>query len=58
MHPSMTNVKEMRVVSFSASNLSTVGLNLLDRTLVHHTYLPNNVVTHLQLSILRQRGGK
>ena len=29
-------------------------LTLLDRTLVHRRYLPNNVGTHLQLSILRQ----
>ena len=28
----------------------------LDRTLVHHRYLPNNVGTHLQLSILGQIG--
>ena len=44
------------LVSFSASN--AVVLTLLDRTLVHRRYLPNNVGTHLQLSILRQIGVK
>ena len=47
----------LNLVSFSASNLSAVVLTLLDRTLVHRKYLPN-VGTHLQLSILRQIGGK
>ena len=50
----------LTLVSFSASNWSAVvGLpTLLDRTLVHRRYLPNNVGTHLQLSILRQIRGK
>ena len=46
----------LNLVSFSASNYSAVVLTLLDRTLVHRRYLPNNVGTHLQLSILRQIG--
>ena len=46
----------LNLVSFSASNYSEVVLTLLDRTLVHGRYLPNNVGTHLQLSILRQIG--
>ena len=33
-----------------------VVLTLLDWTLVHRRYLPNNVGTHLQLSTLRQIG--
>ena len=40
----------------SASNWSAVILTLLDRTLAHRRYLPNNVGTHLQLSILGQIG--
>ena len=42
----------LNLVSFSAN--SAVVLTLLDRTLVHRRYLPNNVgrPTHLQLSIL------
>ena len=48
----------LNLVSFSASNYSAVVLTLLDRTLVHRRYLPNNVGTHLQLSILRQIWGK
>ena len=43
-------------VSFSA--WSAVVLTLPERTLVYRRYLPNNVGTHLQLSILRQIGGK
>ena len=43
-------------VSFSASNLSAVVLTLLDRTLVHRRYLPNNVGAHLQLSTPREIG--
>ena len=35
---------------------SAVILTLMDGTLVHGWYLPNNVGTHLQLSILRQIG--
>ena len=35
---------------------SVVILTLMDGTLVHGWYLPNNVGTHLQLSILRQIG--
>ena len=46
----------INLVSFSASNLSAIVLTLLDRTLVHRRYLPNNVGTHLQLSIMRQIG--
>ena len=46
----------LNLVSFSASNWSAVVLTLLDRTLVHRRYLPNNVGTHLQLSILTQIG--
>ena len=46
----------LNLVSFSASNYSAVVLTLLDRMLVHRRYLPNNVGTHLQLSILRQIG--
>ena len=46
------------LVSFSANNYSAVVLTLLDRTLAHLRYLPNNVGTHLQLRILRQIGGK
>ena len=46
----------LNLVSFNASNYSAVVLTLLDRTLVHRRYLPNNVGTHLQLSILRQIG--
>ena len=46
----------LNLVSSSASNWSAVVglLTLLDRTLVHRRYIPNNVGTHLQLSILRQ----
>ena len=44
----------LTLVSFNASNYSAVVLTLLDGTLVHRRYLPNNVGTHLQLSILRQ----
>ena len=33
-----------------------VVLTLLDRTLVHRNYHPNNVGTHLQMSTLRQTG--
>ena len=47
----------LNLVSFSASNWSAVVLTLLDGTLVHRKYLPNNVGTHLQLSILRQIRG-
>ena len=43
-------------VLFRASNYSAIVLTLLDRTLVHRRYLPNNVGTHLQLSVLRQIG--
>ena len=46
----------LNLVSFSSSSYSAVVLNILDRTLVHRRYLPNNVGTHLQLSILRQIG--
>ena len=46
----------LNLVSFSASNYRAVVLNLVDRTLVHCRYLPNNVGTHLQLSVLRQIG--
>ena len=46
----------LNLVSFSASNYSAVVLNLLDRRLVYRRYLPNNVGTHFQLSILRQIG--
>ena len=46
----------LNLVSFSASNQSAVVPTLLDRTLVHRRYLPSNVGTHLQLSILRQIG--
>ena len=46
----------MNLVSFSASNWSAVVPTLLDRTLVHRRYLPNNVGTYLQLSTLRQIG--
>ena len=46
----------LNLVSFCASNYSTVVLTLLDRTLVHYRFLPNNVGTHLQLSVLRQIG--
>ena len=42
----------LNLVSCSASNWSAVVLTLLDRTLVHRGYLPDNVGTHLQLSIL------
>ena len=35
---------------------SAAVLTLLDRTLVHRSYLPNKVGTHLQLSILMQIG--
>ena len=48
----------LNLASLSASNYSAVVLTLLDRTLVHRRYLPNNVGTHLQLSILRQIMGK
>ena len=37
---------------------TAVVLTLLDRTLVHRRYLPNNVGTHLQLTILGQFGGE
>ena len=47
----------LTLVAFSASNYSAVVLTLLDRTIVHRRYLPNNVGTHLQLSILSQIGG-
>ena len=40
----------LNLVSFSASK-SAVVPTLLDRTLVHRRYLPNNVRTHLPLSI-------
>ena len=43
----------LNLVSFSAS---AVVLTLLDGTLVHRRYLPNNVGTHLLPSILRQIG--
>ena len=46
----------LNLVSFSASNHSSVVLTLLDGTLVHRRYLPSNGVTHLQLSRLRQIG--
>ena len=46
----------LNLVSFSASNYSAVVLTLLERMLVHRRYLPNNVGTDLQLSILRQIG--
>ena len=46
----------LTLVSFSANNYSAVALTLLDRSLLAR-YLPNNVGTHLQLSILRQIGG-
>ena len=46
----------LKLVSFSASSQSALVLTLLDGTLVHRRYLPNNVGTHLQLSILRQIG--
>ena len=45
----------LNLVSFSPSK-SAVVPTLLDRTLVHRRYLPNNVRTHLPLSILRQIG--
>ena len=48
----------LTLVSFSASNYTAVVPTLLDGTLVHRRYLPNNVGTHLQLSILRQMRGK
>ena len=47
----------LNLVSFSASNCAVI-LTLLDVMLVHRRYLPNSVGTHLQLSILRQIGGK
>ena len=43
--------RALNLVSFSASNYSAVVLTLLNRTIVHRRYLPNNVGTHLQLSI-------
>ena len=46
----------LNLVSFSASHYSAAVLTLLDRMLVHRRYLPNNVGTHLQLSVLRQIG--
>ena len=49
----------LNLVSFSASDMSAAVLTLLDWTLVHHRYLPNNVGTQLLLStgsILRQIG--
>ena len=46
----------LNLVSFSASNWSAVVLTFLDRTLVHRRYLPKDVGTHLQLSILTQIG--
>ena len=46
----------LNLVSFRAINSSAVVLTLLDRTLVHRRYLPNNVGTHLQLNNLRQIG--
>ena len=48
----------LTLVSFSASNSSAVVLTLLDGKLADRRYLPNNVGTHLQLSILRQIMGK
>ena len=48
----------LNLVSFSATNKSAVVLTLLDRMIIHRRYIPNNVGTHLQLSILRQIGGK
>ena len=50
----------VNLISFSARNDSAVVLTLMDRTLVHRRYLPNNVGTHLQLSVglLIQIGGK
>ena len=44
----------LNLVSLIARNQSAVVLILLDWTLVHRRYLPNNVGSHLQLSILRQ----
>ena len=46
--------QSLNLVSFSASNLNSVVLTLLETTLVHRRYLPNKVGTHLQLSTLRQ----
>ena len=48
----------LNLVSFRASNYGAVVLTLLDSTLVHRRYLPNNVGANLQLTILRQIGGK
>ena len=44
----------LNLVLFSASNESAVVPTLLDGTLLHRRYLPNNVGTHFHLSILRQ----
>ena len=49
----VNNDQSLKLVSFIAS---AVVLTLLDRTLVHRRYLPNNVGNHLQLSKLRQTG--
>ena len=46
------------LVSFSAINLECSCTDSPGRTLVHRRYLPNNVGTHLQLSVLRQIRGK
>ena len=46
----------LNLISFSPSNYSPVVPTHMDMTLIHHMYLPNNVGTNLQLSILRQIG--
>ena len=46
----------MNLVSVVQATRSTVALTLLDGMLVHRRYRPNNVGTHLQVSVLRQIG--
>ena len=55
---SLTIIKKVNMVNSSPDSmpLSAVVPTLLDRTLVHRRYLPNNVGSHLQLSVLGQIG--
>ena len=55
-YPQKLIVKQNILVAMTANDgaMSAVVLILWNRALVHRMYLPNNVGTHFQLSILKQ----
>ena len=53
MKAEANNGQCLNLVYLAQATLSTVILTLLDTALVHHRYLPNNVGTHLQPSLLK-----